>query len=663
MKKIELLVPAGSKEAFIAAVNHGADAIYLAGKMYGARSFAPNFTNEELKEVITLGKIYGVKVYVAMNTLIKEEEVESFLQQVEFLYHHGVDAIIMQDFGMICLCREKYPNLEIHASTQCNSSTIETIELLAKLGIKRVVLPRELTKEEIASIKTPIEIEVFIHGALCVSYSGCCLFSQRLGGRSGNRGECAGSCRLPYALYDGDQKIKEGYLLSMKELNLSEDILSLPDNVTSLKIEGRMKSASYVAFITSYYRQILDGKSITLSQKEDLQSLFYREFTKGHMFSSTDLINDKSPNHIGLSIGKVIQVNEDKIIIKLTKELHQGDGIRFMESKKGMMVNFLYDQKDNLISKGNIGQIVWVDNKIHLTKLDTVHKTTNHLLEITEKTITKKIPISIEVIAHKNTPLKVIFEDDKHHVVSQTIGMVELSQNMPITKETIKKQLSKLGNTPFKSIAIDIDMDEDIFIRIGDLNIIRRILSERLIGVRMNDYSLPVVKEVTFEKIEKVEKLDNLDKYIWVPRNCFISPKQIIQPCAISEIRDVHGFNAIGTYHLNVYNSYSAYYLYQLGFKAITLSVELNKEELISVIKSVRTKFGVIPLVIKTKGKIEVMVIKNNILGIEPNKEYRLADKLHHHFPVIFDGRLTHIYSHDEMNMVMNESFEQVYTH
>ena len=241
---MELLAPAGNKESLIAAINSGADAIYLSGKKFGARAYALNFSNEELKEEIRIGKIYGVKIYVTMNTLVKENEVEEFLDQVEFLYANGVDAILMQDFGMICLCLKKFPNLEIHASTQAHNVSREGIDFLYKLGVKRVVLPREMSLEEIKQIETPVEKEVFVHGALCVSYSGRCLMSQVLGGRSGNRGECAGCCRFPWKLYKNDKLINEGYLLSMKELNLSEDVRRLTPYVDSLKIEGRMKSPS-----------------------------------------------------------------------------------------------------------------------------------------------------------------------------------------------------------------------------------------------------------------------------------------------------------------------------------------------------------------------------------------------------------------------------------
>ncbi len=645
---MELLVPAGDINSFYAALNNGADAIYLSGKMFGARSYAKNFTEEELKTVLKLGKIYGVKIYVTMNTLVKDNEVEDFLNEVEFLYNLGVDAILMQDFGMISLCLEKYPNLTIHASTQVNSSSYETIKLLYEMGIKRVVLPREMSIDEIRKIDIPIELEVFIHGALCVSYSGNCLFSSMLGSRSGNRGECVGSCRLPYKLYKDKTLIDEGYLLSMKELNTSLDIKKLPHNITSLKIEGRMKSPSYVGFITRYYRKILDGKELTNKTIEDLKSMFYRGFTKGHLFNDNDLINKLSPNHLGSHLGKVIDVNDERIRIKLDRELLQGDGIRFKESNKGMIVNYLYDLKDNLISKGNPNQIVEIDNKVNLTTLDEVRTTTSKRLEITDFTIKRKVPINIEVKAKVGEVFTLTFSDTKH-IVTYTGKEVEKSINNPLSKERIINQVKKLGNTPFTINHINVDIDDNIFIRIGDLNIARRTLSERLIGERLNNYKEPLIKEVTFDKINTKEIID-LDAYQEVERNPFYLNDVLKDKSIVSNLfrptTDV-----IASYHLNVFNSYTAYYLYKLEYKAITLSVELNSLELKDLIESIRRRFGNIPIIIKTKGYVEVMLIKGNILNIKENNDYTLINNREDKFKVYYDGRCTHINSSFEINI------------
>lgn len=266
----ELLSPVGNMDCLKQAIFNGADAVYVGLKSFGARKFANNFTEEEIIEAIKICHIYNVKIYVTMNTLIKDSEVESFINQVDFLYKNNVDAIIMQDFGMICLIRKMYPELDIHASTQANNSKLETIRLYHSLGVKRVVVSRELSLEEINQIDVPIEIEAFIHGALCISYSGNCLMSSMIGTRSGNRGECAGSCRLPYTLMYKNKIIKENkYLISTKELNTSSKINELlKSKITSFKIEGRMKSKEYVGFITNYYRKLIDKKILIYNKKQ-----------------------------------------------------------------------------------------------------------------------------------------------------------------------------------------------------------------------------------------------------------------------------------------------------------------------------------------------------------------------------------------------------------
>ena len=635
---MELLCPAGNKESLIAAINSGANAVYLSGKKFGARAFAANFSNEELKEAIRIGKVYGVKIYVTMNTLVKENEVEEFLEQVEFLYSNGVDAILMQDFGMICLCLRKYPNLEIHASTQAHNSSLQGIDFLYKLGVKRVVLPREMSLDEIKLIKTPIEKEVFIHGALCVSYSGRCLMSQVLGERSGNRGECAGCCRFKWKLYKSDKLLKEGYLLSMKELNLSEDILRLIPYVDSLKIEGRMKSPTYVSFITSYYRKILDGEKITDIDRENLQSLFYRGYTKGHLLNNKDLVNTKSPNHIGLPIGKVIDVTDSKITILLDKELAQEDGIRFLESGKGLIVNYLYDMKDRLISKGSPKQKIILDNKVGLTTLDTVSLTTNHKLVTKFSTITKKVDIAIKVIAKINETLEISFIKD-NIIVSEKGNIVERAKSAIVTKERIISQVKKLGNTPFNCHEIDVLLDDDIFIPMGEINVLRRTLTERLIGKLMMNFKEPVIKDINLDYINS--KDIDINNYKSIDECQFdIKDKKGI----IHEIIDGREKDFIAASSCNITNSYTAYFLSYYGYKGVFLSTELTDYELNYLVSNIKKKTS-IKLFVENNINNKVMTIKGNILNIDKSNDYYLVDPKNRKFKVIYDGRLTNIYS------------------
>lgn len=681
MKK-ELLSPAGDMESLLEAIHNGADAVYLAMKSFGARKFAKNFSKEEIIEAIKLCHLYGVRIYVTMNTLVKESEVEDFLEQVKYLHINGVDAIIMQDFGMISLVRKMYPNLEIHASTQANNSSLDTIKMFYEMGVKRVVVSRELTLEEIKQINFPIEIETFIHGALCICYSGNCLMSSMIGTRSGNRGECAGSCRLKYALKDNDKTSPYEYLLSTKELNTSTKFSSLLNsNITSFKIEGRMKSAEYVGFITKFYRNIFDNKNINLKEEtEKLKVLFNRKFTEGNLFKTDNLMNTKSPNHIGIEIGKVLEVTNKYIKIKLTKELNQEDGIRFNESNSGMIVNFLYDKNMKLTNSVKANDIAYIDNKVDLKRKDTIYKTIDKkLVENLKKYDLKKIPVKYKVIAKCGSNLSIKISDGENEIIKEG-SPVEKSKTSPITKERIEIQLKKLGNTPFITNNINIEMDNDIFISIGEINEIRRYLTNSLIDIRSN-YKKDVIEEkVDFKNIEVkkesgmvatcyketqllkclsmgfiriyvkdinlYEKYKNhKEVYYYVERNTFNISNDLVEKNLVSEYLIPKKDNIIGNYFLNIYNSYSAYYLLEKGFKNICLSVELDSNEQIEIIKALKDKFKIdINPEILVYGRCENMIIKGNILNITNDKyRYSLLDLRKREFKVYFENNKTYI--------------------
>lgn len=681
MKK-ELLSPAGDMESLLEAIHNGADAVYLAMKSFGARKFAKNFSKEEIIEAIKLCHLYGVRIYVTMNTLVKESEVEDFLEQVKYLHINGADAIIMQDFGMISLVRKMYPNLEIHASTQANNSSLDTIKMFYEMGVKRVVVSRELTLEEIKQINFPIEIETFIHGALCICYSGNCLMSSMIGTRSGNRGECAGSCRLKYALKDNDKTSPYEYLLSTKELNTSTKFSSLLNsNITSFKIEGRMKSAEYVGFITKFYRNIIDNKNINLKEEtEKLKVLFNRKFTEGNLFKTDDLMNTKSPNHIGIEIGKVLEVTNKYIKIKLTKELNQEDGIRFNESNSGMIVNFLYDKNMKLTNSVKANDIAYIDNKVDLKRKDTIYKTIDKkLVDSLKKYDLKKIPVKYKVIAKCGSNLSIKISDGENEIIKEG-STVEKSKTSPITKERIEIQLKKLGNTPFITNNINIEMDNDIFISIGEINEIRRYLTTSLIDIRSNSKKDVIEEKVDFKNIEVkkesgmvatcyketqllkclsmgfiriyvkdinlYEKYKNhKEVYYYVERNTFNISNDLVEKNLVSEYLIPKKDNIIGNYFLNIYNSYSAYYLLEKEFKNICLSVELDSNEQIEIIKALKNKFKIdINPEILVYGRCENMIIKGNILNITNDKyRYSLLDLRKREFKVYFENNKTYI--------------------
>ena len=369
MKRPELLAPVGSMESLKAALAAGCDAVYLSGKMYGARAFANNFSDEELVNAINLCHLYGVKVYITVNTLIFDDEVDTFLNYIEYIHSIGVDAVIMQDLGMMDLVRKTYPNLEIHASTQAHIHNLDGTKLMEKLGIKRVVLARETPIELIREIKdnTNIELEIFVHGALCISYSGQCLMSSLIGGRSGNRGTCAQCCRQPYDLIKDGKKInKDKYLLSAKDLNTIFNIDKLIDiGVDSLKIEGRMKRPEYVYTVVSLYRKAIDSYidtgiiDIKDSDIKELKKIFNRKFTKGFIFheDNDNFTNTYRPNHMGIEVGEVIDCKNNFVIIKLIDDLNNQDGIRLLEDDIGMTITNMYKDKIK-VKSANKGDII-----------------------------------------------------------------------------------------------------------------------------------------------------------------------------------------------------------------------------------------------------------------------------------------------------------------
>ena len=692
MTKHELLVPAGDMQSLYQAIHNGADAIYLGCKKFGARKFAKNFDNNEIIEAIKYAHLYGVKIYVTMNTLVKDNEVNDFLAQVEFLYKNNVDAIIVQDFGMICLIREVYPNLEIHASTQANTSSKETAELFYNLGVKRVVFSREMTLEEIETIDVPIEKEVFIHGALCISYSGCCLMSSMLGTRSGNRGECAGSCRLPYSLEKNNENVSpKKYLLSTKELNTAKNIDDLlKSSITSFKIEGRMKSPEYVGFITKYYRSLLDNKNIDLEEETDkLKTIFNREFTTGNLFNtpSSELMNNKNPNHIGLEIGQVIKVTPKKIKIKLNKPLNQQDGIRFLNSGKGFIVNFLYDEDNKLTNTAD--NICYVDNKINLTTNDTVCKTQDYkFITSLQKLPEKKIPIEYKVKSIINEPLEITITDKKN-TITVTGNIVEQSINSPITEDRIKEQLGKLGNTPFELNSFEIKKDNNIFISVKELNDLKRNLIEQLSNIRQSNKKEFIKRKVTFNSIEKfkkegitasvfteeqllaclslnisriyIEDLNLYEQYKKDDRIFYKLPRCTRNPKVIEKnknlVSDYYIFTPnnkyIADYSLNVSNIYTIYYLQKLNVENITLSVELTETEISTLFENYKQTFNDLPNTeIVAYGRVENMLIKGNIINIEEDDyKYNLIDFKNRKFPVYFDGTNTHILNYENKNI------------
>lgn len=691
----ELLSPAGNMECLKAAVLNGADAVYLGGKSFGARAYAGNFSDEEMIDAVRYAHLYGVKIYVTVNTIIYNNEVHELMEYIKYLYSIGVDALIMQDIGMISLVRSVLPNMEIHASTQCHNHNNDGIRLLKELGVTRIVLDREMSLEEIENIDVDIEKEVFIHGALCNCYSGCCLFSFMNGGRSGNRGECTQSCRLPYKLIKNGEYVNSDskYLLSTKELNTSYDFDKLmTSDIVSFKIEGRMKSPSYVGYVTRVYRRLMDnyGSKVLKSEEDNLKILFNRDFTSGYLFKDK-VMNIESSNHKGLEIGKVIDVNDKKIKVKLYTDLYQEDGIRLKYCNKGMMANFIYNEKGLLISKATKGDVIYLDNKINLKDKDILVKTSSNYLdkEIITSSI-KKILINIDIKLIDEF-LDITFTDNMNNIVSDKIK-VEPPIKRGTTNEEIKEKITKLGNTPFVCNNINIDIDRDIFVNMKDINNTRRLLCDKLIITRsnikrdiiINKYSLDYNKEDDYnteisilarnkEQVQagidmNIDRIyvdselydiykDNDKIYLRLERvnNNYNYDSKNILATEIGAIYKYRDSNLISDYYLNVVNNYSIKFLLDNGVKRVTLSPEVNYNYLDDYI------LDKVELIIY--GTIENMITKScpiKELGICPCKKediYYLEDINKNRYRVLHNNCLTHIMHYKKINYIDNISY------
>ena len=671
--KNEILSPVGNMDAFYAAIEAGCDAVYLAGKMFGARAFSKNFTNEELVYIINYAHLYGVRVYVTCNILIYESEVNKFLEYVEFLHKNNVDAIIMQDLGMIDLVHKTFPNLELHGSTQMHIHNLDGAKMAEKLGLTRVVLARETPIEIIKEIKenTNLEIEVFVHGALCASYSGMCLFASSIGPRSGNRGTCSGCCRLPYDVLDKNLNIlNDGkYPLSMKDLNTLENLDKLINlEITSFKIEGRMKSYSYVYTTTKLYKETRDNYlktnkiKINKNDLKDLNIIFNRSYTKGFIFNDKDVSNDKSPNHIGIKVGEVISSNNKNIKIKLIKPISIHDGLRIINKNEeyGLILNEFYLNKKQ-VYEANSNDIISLNINKNIKVGSIVLKTYSYKIEneIKNKINNKlrKIPISIICKAKLNKPLELIITDNKNTIKLQGKN-IESSINKSLTKESIIDKLNKINNTIYSINNINIEIDNNIFFPISELNHLKQLGVEKLNKERINNYQKEFIKDKYTIKLNNYKKENKYSKLInnILDDNIIKIPKVIDNYNSYSkdnlylagELGSLNKLtNVITDYSFNVTNSYTVALLHSLGVKRITLSLELSDKEIENLINSYINRYHKHPnLELIKKTKKELMVLKLNLNKY--GNVYYLQDRFKNKYRIINKDKYFYIYDYKE---------------
>lgn len=547
MSKVELLAPVGDWNCLKAAVQNGADAVYFGVEQFNARMYAENFNIDDMKQVINYCKLRNVKTNLTVNTLIKNCEFEAAVDLVKEAYQAGIDAIIVQDFGLAKYLIDNFPHLPIHASTQMTVHNLQGVLELEKLGFDRVVLSRELACDEIEYIckNCNVEIETFIHGALCICYSGQCLFSSVVGGRSGNRGKCAGSCRLPYELISKNNStcetktIDKGYLLSTKDLCGIPYIPRLIQaGVKCFKIEGRMKSPEYVATVTRIYRKYIDmfqntnEFNIDVKDINDLMQVFNRGgFSSGHLDSNHNgnLIFPEKPSNMGIYLGTIKKYNSNKghITLQIEEDLDLGDSISVSNESSKYLVSELMIKNDNYkhISAGTEVTIGRMKGNIKVG--DKVYRITSKALSDFAKSSydnceNRKIPLNCNITIKKNTPIKMKISTNKNTCYNElysNICIEEVSDMVPIdalktpiSVERVVKQISKTSNTPFSFENITVLLDDGLYVpSISTLNELRRNALEKVEQEILNraKKSLPHIQKISKETITYIPNMKN----------------------------------------------------------------------------------------------------------------------------------------------------------
>ena len=498
--KVEILSPAGSFEAFRAAVNAGCDAVYLGSTKYGARSYAKNFSLDEIRKAIEIAHVSNVKIYYTANTIYKNNEINDFLYDLEILSRDGIDALIIQDIGLYNTLKRNNIKIELHGSTQMTVHSLNGAKFLEELGFQRVVLSRELGIEEIRFINNNINIETecFVHGALCYCYSGQCYLSSIIGQRSGNRGKCAQPCRLPYEVI-GDKKIPNSYILSPKDINTLTIIPELVEaKITSFKIEGRMKNPEYVGLITYLYKKYLDlylsGKDYKVNEKdlEKAMRIYNRGgFSKGyyHIQNGKDMISINRPNHQGVKIGKITRIGKE-IELSLLEEVEKGDCLEILsKTNYSFIVKNKSNNKKINIEINNNTKTININDEVYILKDTSLNK------EINNKIINSKRKIIVDGYFYGKIGEKSILKLNHNDVEIKVYGeIVEKAKNNPLTKENIVNQIKKTGDYDIIINNVKCDISDGIFIPISKINELRRNAVEKII----NKILIENKKEVDF---------------------------------------------------------------------------------------------------------------------------------------------------------------------
>lgn len=697
MKKedVELLAPAGSFDALIAAVQNGANAVYLGGQKFGARAFAHNFDYDSLKEAVEYCHLRNVKLYVTVNTLYNNQQINDIIEYLDYLYQIGVDAFIIQDMGLFSIIKNNFPDIEIHMSTQASVRNKAGVQYFEKQHIDRVVLAREMNIKEINDIcyNCSIDIEVFMHGALCMSYSGQCLMSSMIAKRSGNKGECGQPCRLPYSLIeDGKTVESQKYLLSPMDLCTIEKVPQLIEaGIKSFKIEGRMKRPEYVGEVVKAYRKAIDSYFEHTHFKPDvirMKKVFNRGFTDGFLFQNhIDLAKD-IPGNQGIKIGKIINYSKKtKLLdIKLNDTLSQNDRIYFPKNDFTRTVTKLY-KNNRLVNSATKNDIISIEMDKILAIQDVYKVVDTKIVEENEKFIKNehiKLPVKMNVFGMIGQPLQLtlIYQDIK--IIVQSENIIEKALNVPLSDNRIKEQLSKLGNTTFFLEKCNVRFPQDGIISIKELNNLRREGIEKLQNAildtssRKKVYVQPTnnefIKKTTTKKlviqVQDIKQLDGIDlsniDHVFVPFNqyqnqskCYIpyvpflyNEKELddflkteyYKNCSSIQVNDfgslhlVKDKNVILGYHFNITNNV-AIKEFNLPF---ILSYEASKKEIQSYNSNKSIYFSAYSQIVNMN--LKHCIISNHYFDIKRNgcqlckkHSYCLKDRKQKNFKITTD--------------------------
>ncbi|MGI6032237.1 MAG: DUF3656 domain-containing U32 family peptidase [Coriobacteriales bacterium] len=521
MRKPELLAPAGNRAAFEAALGAGADAIYLGAGAFNARRNADNFTLEDLRASCRDAHLRGCRVYLTANTLVFPGEMGEAMHTVSTAAEAGIDAAIVQDVGLMSMLARDLPELPLHTSTQMNIRDANGIEIARKLGACRVTLARELSIEKIAELaKLGMDLECFVHGALCICQSGQCLLSSLVGGRSANRGLCAQPCRLPYKLIDakGKQVADPGpYLLSPKDLaGISVLDRLVAAGVASLKIEGRMKSPEYVSAVVGAYREALDracedpmGYELRPEETDALSEAFSRGFSTAYLTGERGnaMMGYKRPNNRGVAVGRVGGFEKGKVKVKLSQALEVGDLLQVWASKGN--VTYTVAEDDKLSDRAALLAI-----KGAVSPGDRIFRVRSAELSRNARQRTEaglKIPVAFTVTAHIGKPLSIEVRDMRGHSASIEGQPVEAARTRAITREDVIEHVGRLGSTPFSCNEWNVELDEGVGLGFSALHKLRSAVLARLAEAILADYDAqrgnPGVPELDFSGVEDLSDM------------------------------------------------------------------------------------------------------------------------------------------------------------